>query len=86
MIFTLVRKSIFEQTYTFCVIILDFFARYNQSLQRESNFILFYIFNYVIFTNFQPINFFIGKFQYSRKKPSYQYHFNMQLKRRKSSK
>ena len=48
MIFELVRKSIFEHldiwTYMFCVIIWDFYARYNQSLQWENNFILFCIF------------------------------------------
>ena len=41
MIFKLVTESIFEQTYTFCVSIWVFFARYDQSLRQESNFFFF---------------------------------------------
>ena len=51
MIFKLGSKSIFEQTYTFFVIIWDIFAVYNQILQLESNFILFCTFNCVTFSN-----------------------------------
>ena len=60
MIFKLGRKSIFEQNYTFFVIIWDIFTIYNQILQLESNFILLCTFNCV--TNSYPLNSFVGKF------------------------
>ena len=47
------------------------FVGYNQSLQRENNFILFCIFNYVTYINSQPLNPFVGKFRSSQRKPSY---------------
>ena len=46
-----VRKILFEQPYNFCVIIwvflfyFFFFAGFNQSLRRESDFVLFCISN-----------------------------------------
>ena len=40
MIFKLGRKLIFEQNYTFFIIIWDIFAIYNQILQLESCFVL----------------------------------------------
>ena len=76
MIFKLVRKSTFEQNYTFYVIIWDFFGR----AQSENNFKLFFFFNYVTFTKPHPLNRFVGKFWSSRRKTNYQYYFNMQLK------
>ena len=76
MIFKLVRKSTFEQNYTFYVIIWDFFGR----AQSENNFMLFFFFNYVTFTKPHPLNRFVGKFWSSRSKTNYQYYFNMQLK------
>ena len=60
---TLARETIFEQTYNFCVIICFFYVGYNQRLQREINFILFCIFNYV---TYYPLTSFIGKFRSSR--------------------
>ena len=77
MAFKLVRKTIFEQTYNFCVIICFCFRWIYKSLRRKSDFILFCIFNYVTCINSPPIlilNLSIGKFQSSRRRRSYQYH------------
>ena len=74
MVFKLVRKTIFEQTHKFCVVICCCFFLDNQSLRRESNFILFCIFNYVTYINSYPLNLFIFKFRSSLGKPSYQYY------------
>ena len=79
MVFKLVRKTTFEQTYNFFVIIcfvavVVVVVGYNQSLRQESNFILFCAFNCVTYINPHPLNPFISKFRSSRRKPSYQYY------------
>ena len=55
MLFKLLRKPIFEQTYC-----LFAFVDYNQSLQRESNLVLFCYFNYVTYIKPRPLNPFIA--------------------------
>ena len=60
------RKTLFKQTHNFCLSVFVF-AGYDQSLQRESNFILFYVFNYVTYINPHALNPFIGKFRSSRR-------------------
>ena len=59
MSFKLVRKTIFEQTYNFCVIICFCFRWIYKSLRRKSDFILFCIFNYVTCINLLQFSFLI---------------------------
>ena len=75
-IFKLARKSIFEKIYTFCVFLQEIL----KVKRRKSNLILFCFYNYVTFIKSYPINSSIGNFQSDCRKPSYQCHFNIQLK------
>ena len=67
-IFKLVSKKIFEQSYNFCVLSIIVFVAYNQNLQRERSFISFCVFNYVTYITCHSYNPFVGKFRSSRKK------------------
>ena len=53
-VFKLVIKALFEKLTISVWLSVFVFTGYNQSLQRESNFILFCTFNYVTYINPHP--------------------------------